>query len=346
MKHFWMSLVFLPLALIAEEPQPKVKSAEEIHAELKADQEKFDRALKLFNPWYTGPLVTPSATMMPPGDVNFQPYLNVQTNYAQFNEDRHSVTTPNLVQLQSQNVLQTGLTDWMDALLFLQGQESWLLDKNGGGYGDTQFGLGWQILAQGLYIPKIKVTIKETFPTGRYKRLSPTGLGLDGVGAGTYATQFCLAFGKLLFWATEHPVNTRLFLGYTVGTTVHVADTNFYGGVPGTLGKVRPGNQFAADLGIEWSASQAWVLAMDIVYSCADRTTFYGNPGVTAAGLPAVVGFGSSDNLSLAPAFEYNWNSNIGIVCGVQFSVYGRNSANFATGQFSVCWNFEPTTKF
>lgn len=343
MNRLWIAFACLPLVLFADE---QVESPQQIQAELDDAQAQFDRAVKLFNPWYTGPLITPSASMMPPGVVNFQPYLNVQTNYAQFNEDRRSVDTPKTVQLQSQNIFQTGLTDWMDCLFVFQGQENWLQDKNGGGYGDTQMGLGWQILSQGLYRPKIKVTIKETFPTGRYKRLSPTGLGLDGVGAGTYATQFCLAFGKLFLWDTLHPINTRLFFGYTVNTTVHVAGLNAYGGGTGAIGKVRPGNSFSTDLGIEWSASQAWVLALDIVYSCANRTKFHGNPGVTAAGLPAAVGSGSNDNLSLAPAFEYNWNSNLGVVCGAWFSVYGRNSTNFATGQFSVCWTFQPTTKF
>jgi hypothetical protein len=323
-----------------------VESPQQLQVELQDAQAQFQRALKLFNPWYTGPLITPSATMMPPGVVNFQPYLNVQTNYAQFNEDRHSVSTPNLVQLQSQNIFQTGITNWMDTLFIFQGQESWLQNKNGGGYGDTQVGLGFQILKQDLYIPKIKLSIKETFPTGRYKNLSPTDLGLDGVGAGAYSTQFCLAFGKLLFWDTQHPVNTRLFFGYTVATTVHVADFNVYGGGFGTAGKVRPGNVFSTDLGIEWSVNQPWVLALDIVYTCQDSTRFHGKPGVTATGHPAEVGSRSSDNLSLAPAFEYNWNSNLGIVCGAWFSVYGKNSANFATGLFSVCWTFQPTTKF
>lgn len=341
----WFTLAAcLPFLAFAQEAP--IESPQQIQSELDSAQAQFDRAKKLFNPWYTGPLITPSASMMPPGAVNFQPYLNVQTNYAQFNEDRHSVTTPNLVQLQSVNIFQTGITDWMDCTAIFQGQESWLPEKNGGGFDDVKVGVGFLILAQDLYIPQIKVTLQELFPTGRYKRLSPTGLGLDGVGGGSYVSQFCLEFGKLFLWNTQHPLNTRLFLGYTVGTTVHVADYNVYGGTAGTLGKVRPGNTFSADLGLEWSINQPWVLALDIAYTCADRTKFYGNPGITSTGAPAAVGSGSNDNLSLAPAFEYNWNSNLGIVCGAWFSVYGRNTANFVSGQFSVCWTFQPSTQF
>ena len=47
-----------------------------------------------------------------------------------------------------------------------------------------------------------------------------------------------------------------------------------------------------------------------------------------------------ADNLSLAPAIEYNWNENLGVLGGAQFSGYGKNSANFITGQFSVVYTW------
>jgi hypothetical protein len=124
-------------------------------------------------------------------------------------------------------------------------------------------------------------------------------------------------------------MNLRLFLGYTVSTVVDVSGFNAYGGGYGTKGRVRPGNKFTADLGYEISLTQRWVFAFDLVYVAQNKTKFHGTT-------ISPVGSGFNDNLSLAPALEYNFNDSLGILWGAQFSVYGRNSSNFITGQFSV----------
>jgi hypothetical protein len=89
------------------------------------------------------------------------------------------------------------------------------------------------------------------------------------------------------------------------------------------------------DLGIEVSLTQRWVFANDIVYASSGRTKFHGHSGFLAPGIPAPVGNGYSDNLSLAPAIEYNWTPDTGVIFGTLFSVYGRNSSNFVSGVFS-----------
>src|SRR5690606_33928892 len=104
---------------------------------------------------------------------------------------------------------------------------------------------------------------------------------------------------------------------------------NSYGGGFGTKGRVHPGGSFQADFGLEVALTQNWVLANDLVYTFQNATHFSGNPGtVSPGGAPASVRSPYSDNLSLAPAIEYNFNSNLGLLVGTQFSVYGRNSSN------------------
>ena len=44
---------------------------------------------------------------------------------------------------------------------------------------------------------------------------------------------------------------------------------------------------------------------------------------------PPVVGIGSNDQLSMAPAIEYNVNESMNFLAGVWFNVYGRNVAKF-----------------
>lgn len=293
----------------------------------------------MFNPWYTGPLVTPSASMVPPGQGLVQPYLFVADNYAQFNKDRKSIKLPNkLISVNALSVLQFGITDTTDFILGCSGIANWQDGKFGGGFQDLNATLGFPITNETLYIPKIKFSIKEIFPTGKYKNLSLNGLNLNSTGGGSYQTQFCLTFGKVIWWTYPYPMSTRLFLGYNLATPVTVKNFNTYGGGFGTKGKVHPGNTLTVDFGYELSFTQRWVFALDVVYTAQNRTKFHGTSGITAAGAPASVGNGYNDNLSLAPAIEYNWNENFGILGGAWFSVYGRNSINYAQGVFSLVY--------
>jgi hypothetical protein len=279
--------------------------------------------------------------MMPVGVGNTQPYLFVTDNYASFNKDRHSVSLPHsTIQLKGTGLLQTGVTPTTDFTLNILGVANWQNNHSGGGFGDVNVVAGFLVNQQSLYVPQVKLTISQTFPTGKYKNLNNNGLLLDAVGLGAYSTQVGLGFGKILCWTTKHPMNTRLFLGYQLSTVVNVRGFNTYGGGFDTHGRVRPGNVFTADFGYEISISQPWVAAIDVVYTATNATKFHGHTGTLADGTPASVGGGYSDNLSLAPAIEYNWNANLGVIAGAWFSVYGRNSTNFASGIFSVTYTF------
>jgi hypothetical protein len=327
--------MLLPLVLFAQH-----KSPEEIAQELAEAEKQFNDALEIFDPWYTGPLITPGASMMPVGEANTQPYLFFTDTYAAFNEDRKSVgLAHNLLQLKGTVNIQTGITPNLDLNFnFATGTVNWQDGQTGGGYGDTSAVAGFLIYKQTRYVPQMKFTITQTFPTGKYKNLHSDGL--NGTGAGAYSTQFGLIIAKVLFWNTPHPMNMRLFLGYQLSTPVTVKGYNAYGGGVGTHGRVHPGNAFSVDFGYEYSINQKWVVATDVVYSTTNRTKFHGTPGTTSGGTPASVGSGYSDNLSLSPAIEYNFNENLGIIAGAWFSVYGRNSGNFASGIFSVTYTF------
>lgn len=328
-------LLIAPILLMAQQQRQRVPP-EQVEAELAEAEEQFNHALTLFNPWYTGPLITPSATMVAPGNAMYQPYIYFTDNYAAFNSHRESVKVPNEFQVFVQPVIiQIGVTPQVDTTLIWGAKENWKENHRGGGITDVLIQLGFLFTKQTLYAPKAKFTVGQTFPTGPYKNLNKDGLLLDGIGAGAWTTTFTLTFGKVLFWATKHPMNTRLSLNYTINTPIHVTNFNAYGGGIGTHGTVHPGNTFAADLGLEMSINQPWVIALDVVYNCTNRTKFNGTTSPTAP-----VGPGYSDQLSLAPAIEYNFNDLMGILWGVWFTVYGRNSANFVSGVFSWYWEF------
>ncbi|MBX7067149.1 MAG: hypothetical protein K1X28_07955 [Parachlamydiales bacterium] len=337
MRLFILFLGLLPMIAWSQDQ----KSPEEIQKELDAAEAKYKQAKEMFNPWYTGPLVTPSASMMPPGYANIQPYLFVTGSWAAYDSERHVVSRKdNVYSLQVVPPMQIGITNTMDFVFGPAAIVNWQGGHTGGGFNDLGTTIGFPILRQTLYLPGMKFTIAESFPTGKYQHLSTNGLGLNATGSGAYATTFGYAISKVIWWTYPYPMNVRAFLGYTVSTDVHVEEFNAYGGGFGTKGKVSPGNRLTADFGMEVSFTQRWVFALDVVYTATNRTKFHGNPGLNADGTVAGVGGPYSDNLSLAPAIEYNWNENLGILWGVQFSVYGRNSSVFATGQFSVVYTW------
>ncbi len=332
----FLCLLFLPFALCAQEVSPQ-----EVERQLKEAEALYKKAKQMFSPWYTGPLVTPGAGMMPVGVGNTQPYVFVVDNYAMYDGDRKSIDLPSrLVQLKGTANIQTGITDNFDFSVACFGEANWQSNQSGGGFGDMTATAGFLIYTETPYIPAAKITITETFPTGSYRNLNTNGLNLSGVGAGAYSTQVGLGFSKIVFWATKHPMNLRCFFGYQLSTVVHVKGFNTYGGGFGCDGRVRPGNNFGADFGAEFSFNEQWVAAMDVVYTTTDANKFHGNPGTLAGNLPAAVGTPSQDNLSLAPALEYNWNPNVAMIAGVQFSVYGRNSLNFISGIISFTYTF------
>lgn len=315
-----------------------IKSPEEIHIELQKAEAEFDVAQKMFLPWYTGPLITGSASNVPPGQIMIQPYLYLTVNHAQFNNHRHSVGTPNSYVINPLIVLQTGITPWMDFTVVPQGLFKWQQGQFGAGFGDLTTQIGFPLSKEGLYMPKMRLLFGEIFPTGKYQRLNPNKLGLDSSGSGVFQTTIGLNMSKVFWWFPLHPIATRFGSSYAIpDNRVRVHGFNSYGGGHGTDGKIKQGNTLNLDIGIEVSINQKWVFATDIAYTNTTKSTFKGHSGTTDSGAPASNGLPYSDNLSLAPAIEYNQSENAGFIAGIWFPVTGKNSSNFVSLVFSYC---------
>lgn len=331
-------------SLFAKDPaKPKpypVASREEIAEELKEAQLEFQEARKMFNPWYAGPLLTPSAHIITPGLINIQPYLFVTNNHGAYTRSGHSDDIPNKIQINPQAIFQVGILDWVDAVLSVQLVSNKQNGKHFTDIGDTGLSLGFGIQPETPYNPAILFSIRETFPTGKYQNLNPHRLGTDVTGAGSYQTTFSYNMSKVVWWISTHPMNIRLSLNYTVAAPVHVKGFNAYGGGYGTDGKVKPGNTFAADFGYEYSFTQKWVLALDVVYSYSSSANFSGKKGTLKDGTPVNFEVPFNDQFSLAPALEYNPTENLGFLLGVWFTAWGRNSSNFYSGVFSFEYTF------
>lgn len=297
---------------------------------------------ELQTPWFTGPLIAPSAFVIPVGHYYFEPYLFATANTGFYNGDWEAVESNTLWNNFSQTLIQVGLTKWMDFVIYptvfynyTRGAAKWEL-------GDFPFGIDMMFYARGKkasdWITAIKLQLKETFPIGKYRNLNPHKKGTDVGGEGTWLTSISLDWGQTAHVGGGHFFSSRVNLTYNLPTPVKVRGFNAYGGGYGTKGTVYPSQSFAADLGMELSLTQNWVLACDLVGVWSGKVSFKGNPGIGADGLPAKVGSGSSVQYSIAPAIEYNWSRAIGIIIGPWFTIGGRNSIQFFSGVFAFSY--------
>lgn len=338
MKKIIGTLAFASVACLAQSPeQPEpIKTPQEVQSELDQAWSDFNAAKELFIPWYTGPLITGSASNVPKGKINIQPYLFLNNQYAEFNNNRKSINVPDTFTVEPLFVYQYGFTDFVDSTLVLEGFFRWRDGEYAQGFGDLSYALGFQLVKQTPHVPSVRVTIGETFPTGKYQNFPPDKAAIASTGGGIFSTQFALFLNKIFWKLKKHPVSIRLAGIYSLPNhRAHVENFNSYGGGFGADARVCVGHNIQADLGIEVSLTQKWVFALDVAYDFAFQTTSSGFPGTTPAGTPASVGGPSNDQLSLAPAIEYNPNPTGGLIAGVWFSVTGRNSANFIAGVIS-----------
>ena len=311
-----------------------------VDTQLRQAQAEFEVAKKMFNPWYAGPLLTPGAHNVPAGHFVVQPYLFVQNTFAIFDEHRHSKNIPDTWTVHPVMLFQMGWLSWLDFTVTAQGFYKNQSNKDTFYWGDTSFEWGIQLMKEQPYKPAIRVTVSESVPTGRYEKLNPAKNGIDATGSGSYTTNFSLNFSKVIWWVSDHPFAFRASFNYAIPALVRVQEFNAYGGGRDTRGKVRPGNSIAIDTSIELSFTQRWVLAVDLVYTYQNHTTFSGHKGRTYAGQTASVGAPSNDSLSAAPAIEYNHSDHLGFLAGMWFSVTGRNSADFIAGVLSMYYSW------
>nr|NGX33568.1 hypothetical protein [Candidatus Anoxychlamydiales bacterium] len=86
--------------------------------------------------------------------------------------------------------------------------------------------------------------------------------------------------------------------------------------------------------------TQRWVFAMDIAQTYSGKTTFKGIPGTNQDGSIASNTKKNSNQTSLAPAIEYNFSANLGMLAGAHFSLRGKNATDFKSGIISATYTF------
>jgi hypothetical protein len=284
--------------------------------------------------WWTGPLLAASPSTLPPGHFLVEPYVYDSMDDGQFDSAGARQRTPRDSEFGSQSYVLYGLTDRVTAGVIPRIAYS----EPGQGQGSSTIGIG-DLTAQAAYglsrfldrgwLPATSIVLGETLPTGRYDRLGDRAG--DGLGAGAYTTTVSLYSQYYLWMPNGRLLRTRLDVSQSWSSEVHLQDTSVYGTPPGFRGYARPGESLTIDSAWEYSVTQRWVTALDVVFETAGSTQIAGTQSQGQSdGLiltPIQSRSGSSRSLGLAPAVEYNWSANAGVIVGAKFVAAGRNTA-------------------
>ncbi|WP_230473661.1 transporter [Dyella choica] len=174
-------------------------------------------------------------------------------------------------------------------------------------------------------IPAMALMVQESLPTGRYDRLrNPM---VDAQGDGAYTTTVQLNTQTYFWMPNGRIVRMRLNAGGSFSHRTEVDGISIYGTPGGFHGYAKPGRAFNINAAWEYSMTQRWVLAFDLVYHYAEGTRMNG----VADSMRVANRSGSSAYFGFAPAVEYNWRNNLGVLVGVRVFTGGHNSATTFT---------------
>lgn len=282
-------------------------------------------------PWFTGPLLAPAGQTIPRGHVNLELYGFITDLSGVYNSFGKVSQTPGDKSNTVNPVFGYGLTDTMDVQYSIPYAFNTNKGAHSNGFSDVAVSLGYQAMLQNKarWKPDLRITLQEILPSGEFKNLDPANNGTDATGLGSYQTALAFNFQHTLPFNEINVLRTRLSLGYVYASKVNIDGLTTYGGAPNTEGIVNPGNMIYLDIAGEFSLNDNWVAVMEAYLSNRHPTKFSGFPGFNANDSLATVGGGVTKQTTLAPAIEYNFNNNIGLIAGPWFTLKGRETAKF-----------------
>lgn len=287
-------------------------------------------------PWFTGPLLCPAGYVVPVGHVNVQPYYYLSYATGAYSNSWRSEKIDTLRTQILQLPVKFGVIEKMDFGVVpqvigqhRQSQSSW-------GIADCIISAGWQLLNAKIQDPwpALKLAFRSSLPFGKYRHLDPKKMRTDIHGTGNYFPSVGLVGTKLYHLKGIHYVEFRFASFYAFATHVSVKGRSLYNAYNLKKGKVSPGDLITATFSIQYNFTRRVAFACDLFYKHQKKTKYAGpfNPHD-----PIVIGNKkSNDNISLAPALEYNFSQNLGLIGGCWLSVAGRNSLNFTSGVLAL----------
>jgi hypothetical protein len=167
-------------------------------------------------------------------------------------------------------------------------------------------------------MPAIAVALRQSIAIGKYDRLNEA---TEAFGGGAGATSLGLFTQDYLWLPNGRILRVRVDALASVSATAHVEDASIFGTSSGFSGRARPGDAVSLDVSFEYSLSRSWVLATELLYDHTNTTHVEGASGDRQEH----VNLGSSDGFGFAPALEYCWAPNWGVLLGTRILTGGHN---------------------
>lgn len=290
--------------------------------------------------WNTGPLLCPSYQLCSKGTYNVEPYMFINNIYGYYNQNWNQKSQNHIVQAYSYNLVQIGLSDYFNVSFspqfFYQSYNNYSVAN----IGDLPLEAYIGILQEDTHgkRPGLLISVKTEVPLGRYKNLSPDGSLADAIGGGSWRPTVGLSIGKQIHLHGVQFLIVRSYLGYQIPNRFKVQGFHAYGGGYNAKGIMKMGAQYTFITSFEYAFSRHGVFAFDFNYQHNNKMTYKGQGGFVDINLTekSVDGVPSSDQFSIAPALEYNFNANVGLIAGVWFSIAGRNAQAFYCPTFAL----------
>lgn len=287
--------------------------------------------------WYTGSLVSPAPAKDHAGDAGIEPYFTYSQPIGYY--DAHGISHPQHPRQQlfsNSTMWKYGITDALSIQAHTVISYGW--KKNAGHstgpkFGDFPVDLIWRFVNANpkRYIPSLNLFAGVVFPTGDYSSL---GHGQDGVGAGSYVFRTALMSQSTYKLPGNHNLRLRVWNWFRRAlNAADVRDTSTYGTTTGFRGKGRPGMSGQTGFSLEYGINRQWLLAIDVARDWANGSRVWGH---TKAGTFTDRTGAPSGDWQVAPAFEYNWNANWGIIAGASLYYAGHNTSIKIAPQFAI----------
>lgn len=280
--------------------------------------------------WWTGPMLANSAETLPPGHFLFEPYL-------------YDIRAPGSDSFGSRTYILYGLVNKLSIGLipvFGYNRISDGRSSSNVGFGDLTLQAQYRLTEfhDGSWMPTTAIQLQETLPTGKYDQLGSRPA--DGLGGGAYTTTLAIN-SQMYFWlANGRILRTRFNVSESVSASANAQGVSVYGTDASFHGRVKPGSSFFADASLEYSLTERWVLAMDFTYSHNRNTSVKGDDLIDPGNVPypqnVTLNSGPSESFGVAPALEYSWTPNIGVLLGTRVIFGGHNTVGTVTPAIAI----------
>jgi hypothetical protein len=288
--------------------------------------------------WWTGPLLAPNASTLPRGHILIEPYLYDVIPQGFYDSHGTKQSIPHANEFGSLTYINYGLANKFTVGLipvFGYNQVSQGLNSSSMEAGDltVQAQYRLHLFHEGSWIPTTSIAVQEALPTGRYDQLG--NRPSDGLGAGAYTTTLCF-YNQTFFWMPNGRIlRTRFNVTQAFSRSVNVEDVSVYGTAQGFRGHASPGAALFVDAAWEYSVTRRWVLALDATYRHQYNTPVTGY-NISDPNSPILLNSGPSQAFALAPAFEYNFNSKVGVILGTRLFPAGKNTTDSITPVIAI----------